>query len=75
MDHYTFTDASGAQYRLNQNSSGIWTSNQSVYLTYNASTQTFTLYNPWGSQIQLSWSQIAANFDSFTYLQALSPRS
>ena len=30
-------------------------------------TQTFTLYNPWGSQVQLSWSQIAGNFDSFTY--------
>jgi hypothetical protein len=33
---------------------------------YNATTQTFTLYNPWGSTIQLTWSQIAANFDDFT---------
>jgi hypothetical protein len=35
---------------------------------YNASTQTVTLFNPWGIQyglITMSWSQIQANFDYF----------
>ena len=37
--YYQFTDASGATYRLNQNNNGIWTSKESVYVTYDANTQ------------------------------------
>jgi hypothetical protein len=33
VDHYVYTDSTGAEYRLNQNASGIWTSStQSVYV-------------------------------------------
>ena len=39
LDHYTFTDASGAEYRLTQNTGGIWTSTESTYVSYNANTQ------------------------------------
>jgi RHS repeat-associated protein len=40
LDHWTFTDATGAEYRLTINSSGVWTSKESVYLSYNANTDT-----------------------------------
>jgi hypothetical protein len=40
LSYYCFTDSSGAEYRLNQNNSGIWTSVESVYVTYNANTNT-----------------------------------
>lgn len=33
---YLFTDSTGAQYHLNQNNGGIWTSEESVYVTYDA---------------------------------------
>jgi hypothetical protein len=33
VDHYVYTDSTGAQYRLDQNNSGVWTSStQSVYV-------------------------------------------
>ncbi|MBV9269261.1 MAG: hypothetical protein JO061_24035, partial [Acidobacteriaceae bacterium] len=35
-DHYEFRDASGAVYRLNQNSNGIWSSLESVYVWYDS---------------------------------------
>ena len=36
---YEFTDATGAVYRLSQNSNGIWTSTESVYVTYDSNAQ------------------------------------
>jgi RHS repeat-associated protein len=36
---YQYTDASGAIYRLDQNSSGIWTSKQSIYVSFDANAQ------------------------------------
>ena len=36
LDHYTFTDATGAQYQLNVNNGNVWTSTQSIYLAYDA---------------------------------------
>lgn len=33
---YLFTDATGAQYDLNQNSSGVWSSLESVYVSYDS---------------------------------------
>lgn len=36
---YEYTDASGAVYRLSQNSNGIWTSTESVYVTYDSNSQ------------------------------------
>jgi YD repeat-containing protein len=40
LDHYTFTDASGAEYRLTLNTGGVWTSTESNYVSYNSATQT-----------------------------------
>jgi len=36
LSYYKFTDASGAEYRLDVNNSGIWTSRESVYVEYDA---------------------------------------
>lgn len=36
LDHYTFTDATGAEYRLDTNTSGIWSSSQGVFLYYDS---------------------------------------
>jgi len=38
IGEYLFTDATGAQYHLNQNSGGIWTSTESVYVSYDSNT-------------------------------------
>src|SRR5260370_40347216 len=32
FDHFGFIDASGAEYRLDQNNGGIWTSTESIYV-------------------------------------------
>jgi len=42
LSYYSYVDSSGAQYRLDQNNGGIWTSVESIYVTYNANT--YTLY-------------------------------
>ncbi len=36
IDHYLFTDASGAEYRLDVNTNGIWTSRESIYMEWDA---------------------------------------
>ena len=36
IDHYLFIDSTGAEYRLDQNNSGLWTSLQSIYVTYDS---------------------------------------
>ncbi len=36
---YQFSDASGATYRLDRNNNGVWTSRDSVYVTYDANRQ------------------------------------
>ena len=37
LSYYNFTDATGAQYRLDVNTSGIWSSRESVYVEYDSS--------------------------------------
>lgn len=39
IHHYVFSDASGAEYRLDQNSGGVWSSKESIYVYYDANTQ------------------------------------
>ncbi len=39
IHHYTFTDSTGAEYRLDTNSNGIWSSTESIYLAYDAFNQ------------------------------------
>ncbi|MBL8177793.1 MAG: hypothetical protein JNK48_24155 [Bryobacterales bacterium] len=34
VHHYVFTDATGAEYRLDINTSGVWTSSQGAYVSY-----------------------------------------
>jgi YD repeat-containing protein len=34
IDHYIFTDSTGAEYKLGLNTNGIWTSNEGIYLSY-----------------------------------------
>ena len=47
LDHYIFTDSTGAEYRLEINTNGIWTSRQGIYAAYDAANQ--ILYFPDGS--------------------------
>ncbi|MEJ7606919.1 MAG: hypothetical protein WKF37_11775 [Bryobacteraceae bacterium] len=35
MSHYIYTDSSGAECRLDRNQSGIWSSKEGIFLTYN----------------------------------------
>ncbi len=39
VQFYEYSDASGATYRLTQNTNGIWTSTESVYVTYDSNAQ------------------------------------
>ncbi|MBL8233761.1 MAG: hypothetical protein JNL98_35010 [Bryobacterales bacterium] len=36
VSHYVFTDSTGAEYQLNVNNGGVWTSRESVYVKYDA---------------------------------------
>ncbi|MGC9969496.1 MAG: hypothetical protein ABSE56_02780 [Bryobacteraceae bacterium] len=47
VHHYTFTDSTGAEYRLDVNTNGLWTSQESVYFRYEPAT--YRLYFPDGS--------------------------
>jgi chitodextrinase len=38
VDHYVFTDGTGAEYKLNVNSSGVWSSQEAIYLWFDANT-------------------------------------
>ena len=39
LHHYVLADSTGAEYRLDQNSSGLWSSTDGTYAQYNSSTQ------------------------------------
>jgi YD repeat-containing protein len=47
IDHYIYSDATGATYRLDQNNGGVWTSYDSTYVAFNANND--FLYFPDGS--------------------------
>ncbi|HWT80742.1 MAG TPA: hypothetical protein VN648_18295, partial [Candidatus Methylomirabilis sp.] len=36
LHHYVFTDSSGAEYRLDINTNGVWTSKEGIYLSYDS---------------------------------------
>ena len=36
IDHYLFTDATGAEYSLSVNTAGVWTSKEGVYMSYDS---------------------------------------
>ncbi len=39
LDHYEFIDSTGAQYRLDQNNNGVWSSKESIYVYYDSNAQ------------------------------------
>ncbi|MGI8745367.1 MAG: hypothetical protein ACR2NN_22890 [Bryobacteraceae bacterium] len=39
IHHYVFTDSTGAEYRLDLNSNGVWSSKESLYVWYDSNTQ------------------------------------
>jgi RHS repeat-associated protein len=47
LNHYVYMDATGAEYRLDINTNGVWTSSEGIYLSYEEATQ--RLYAPDGS--------------------------
>src|SRR5207253_9703304 len=47
LDYYLFTDSSGAEYRLDQNNGGVWTSQEGVYVSFDQTT--YRLYFADGS--------------------------
>jgi hypothetical protein len=47
--------------------SGIVANHVYVMTGYNSATQTFSLYNPWGYAQQLTWAQVAANFNYWSH--------
>ncbi len=36
VDHYLYTDSTGAEYRLTQNTGGVWSSSESIYVWYDS---------------------------------------
>jgi hypothetical protein len=36
IDHYVYSDSTGAEYRLDQNNGGVWTSLDSTHAAFNA---------------------------------------
>jgi hypothetical protein len=36
LHHYIFTDSTGAEYRLDQNNNGVWSSKESIYVYYDS---------------------------------------
>src|SRR5438128_5081387 len=46
IHHYVFTDATGAEYRLDVNTAGVWTSSEGIYLSYDSAAN--RLYFPDG---------------------------
>jgi D-serine deaminase-like pyridoxal phosphate-dependent protein len=51
-------------------STGLYGDHAYVVLSYNANTQLFQLYNPWGTDqpSALTWSQLVANCDGYSYI-------
>jgi hypothetical protein len=47
LDHYVFSDATGAQYKLPQNTNNVWTSIEGIYVSYDANAN--RLYLPDGT--------------------------
>jgi RHS repeat-associated protein len=47
LNHFVYSDATGAQYRLDQNTGNVWTSLEGVYVSYDANAT--RLYSPDGT--------------------------
>jgi hypothetical protein len=62
LHHYTFTDSSGAEYRLDVNTNGVWTSREGVYLEYDSASR--RLYFPDGSFWVFDCQSAGTEFDA-----------
>jgi RHS repeat-associated protein len=62
VSYYLFTDSTGAEYRLDQNSSNVWSSKESVYVYYDANAS--RLYFRDGSFWYLGCTSAASEADS-----------
>jgi Calpain family cysteine protease/Bacterial pre-peptidase C-terminal domain len=51
-------------------SGNIVASHAYTLVGYNSSSQRLSLYNPWGSNIEISWDELQANFSSWDYTTA-----
>jgi RHS repeat-associated protein len=47
LDHYVYSDATGAQYKLTQHTNNVWTSTEGIYVSYDAAAN--RLYFPDGT--------------------------
>jgi len=45
IDHWTFTDSTGAEHRLNVNTGGVWTSTEATYVSFDANTDRLWFQN------------------------------
>lgn len=48
LHHFIYTDATGAEYRLDQNNGGVWTSKEATYVSFDQSS--YILYFPDGTK-------------------------
>ena len=64
IHHYTFTDSSGAEYRLDVNTSGVWTSKDGIYLSYDSNS--YRLYFPNGTFWTMGCQSVGTEQDSGT---------
>lgn len=64
MNHYLYTDSTGAEYRLDQNSGGVWTSKEGIFLSYDAATG--RLYFPSGTYWEFGCQSVGTEQDAGT---------
>jgi len=69
IDHYVYSDATGATYRLDQNSNGVWTSLDSTYVAFNANND--YLYFPDGSFWLMNVTSVSSEQDAGTIYPSL----
>ena len=51
--------------RTSNPGNGVAASHAYALTSYSAATGKFTLYNPWGSTIDLTWDQIRTSFNGY----------
>jgi hypothetical protein len=64
--HYVYSDATGAEYRLDVNSGGVWTSKEGVWVSYDTTYSPARLYWPDGSWWEMGSVSAGAEQDAGT---------
>jgi RHS repeat-associated protein len=73
IDHYLFTDATGAEYSLSVNTGGVWTSKEGIYVSYDSNSS--RLYNTDGSFWVMGCTSAATEQDAGTMYPTLAENS